>query len=423
MTFAGAPDPIRSERNSQDRKQALRSEHVLLGAICAFGFLIDIGEISIASALAAIFTVGAGGHTSTTAVSILLSSTYVGGAAGAIGFGMLARRRSTRLAITLSMALLGMASLVAAFAPNIEVLIAARAIGGLGIGAYPPLAIALLTTHLPARSRGRVILTASAIGSLGAPLMVFATRHLSLYPVGGLAGWQSALIAGAIGAFAVSIGFALLRDFEGDDRRPDGLAGVAAETLRHSLDGFTARIVLPALYILAYWAGVGFPLLSGVIMLGKGFNLNDALLFVAATMLGPTIGTLASGLVIDRFPRRDAVFATLVLGALALLVFGFSDSAWLLGLAAVLFGFALGLYTPVMSLYAAELYPREQRSSATSRLWAMNRISVAIAPLCLLPLLHRARPLALMLVLAALLITCAVLIRLAPAGHANEELA
>lgn len=397
-------------------RTGLRPAHLCLLAICTLGFLVDVGEIAIASALGAIFSAAK----STTQVSLMLSSTYVGGAIGAIGFGLLAKRFSPQLAISLAMAVLGAASFAAAFAPGMTVLIAARAVGGLGIGAYPPLAVALLTVHLPARWRGTLTLVASALGSLGGPLIIYGTRYLSQHPVGGFAGWQSALLAGAIGAVIVSIGFALLR---GLDRTaapaPVSITPEPVQTRAHRL---TARVILPLLYVMVHWASVGFPLLSGVILLGKGFNLNDALLFVAAMMVGPTIGTLASGIVIDRVARRDAILGTLIVGALALVAFGASDTAWILGLAAVTFGIALGLYVPVMSLYAAEFYPRETRSAATGRLWAMNRVSVAIAPLVLLPLLHNAGALVLTLVLAAILIACAMLIRLAPPGYAGEEL-
>ncbi|WP_109808995.1 MFS transporter [Sphingosinithalassobacter portus] len=424
MPVAGAASAANRGVRAPDDMHVPSESYFLLWAACVLGFFVDIGEVSIASALGAIFADRGGAAGGTAAISILLSATYVGAAIGAIGFGSLARRISTQRAIAVAMGLLGVASLAGAFAPNIELLIAARAVSGLGIGAYPPLAVALLATHLPARRRASLILAASAIGALGGPLMVYATHQLAEHPVGGLAGWRSALIAGAVAAGGVSLCFALLRGID-DARAGSGAASSqpAARPLPPPGHDRTAHIVLPALYVLVHWAGVGFPLLSGLILLGKGFELGDALLFVAAMMLGPPIGTLLSGLVVDRFARRDAVFVTLIVGAGALLAFGFSDTAWLLGMAAVLFGMAIGLYVPLMSLYAAEFFPRETRASATSRLWAMNRVSMAVAPLCLLPLLRSAGPLALMLFLAAILFFCAALILLAPAGHANEELA
>ena len=46
-------------------------------------------------------------------------------------------------------------------------------------------------------------------------------------------------------------------------------------------------IYLVALYVLAPWATIGFPLLSGAVLVAKGFPVRESLLFAAVSMFGP----------------------------------------------------------------------------------------------------------------------------------------
>lgn len=397
----------------------LSKVHLMLWAACALGFLVDIGEIAITGAIGAIFTAQGQHAASTFALSLLLSSTYIGGAVGAFGFGALVRVAPISRVIGWSMALLSAASLAAALAPGIGWLTVARVLSGLGIGAFPPLAMSLLATHLPPAWRARLSLWASALGTLGGPLIIAITRQLSLRPAGAMAGWQSALLGCAVLAAVLSIAFAWLP--VGKDHASTLQAPTADRAITPP-DALSTRMILPLVHALLPWAGIGFPMLSGIILLEKGYALKDALLFSAAVMFGPTVGSLVSGLVIDRFVRRDLVVTLLTAGMVSLVVFGFAQTAWLLALSSVVFGIANGVNVPVLSLYVAELFPAPMRAAASGRLWAINRISMAIAPLLLLPLLRVAGPTVLTLTLAAVVAACAALIRFAPPGHAGKEL-
>ena len=69
-------------------------------------------------------------------------------------------------------------------------------------------------------------------------------------------------------------------------------------------------LLLGALYALAPWATIGFPLLSAAVMVQKGFRVGDSLLFAGLSMFGPTLGITIVALFVDRIERRlrlDAV--------------------------------------------------------------------------------------------------------------------
>ena len=421
---ASHSDKEKSDTGMYGERPTLTAHHLLLYLVCALGFMVDIGEIAISSAFGAIFSVpSSSGMAGNGLLSVLLSAPYVGATFGALGFGQLARRFSIRVSLAGAMALLTVTSLGATFSQDIEMLIVMRALSGLAIGAFPPLAIAFLADHTPGRWRAAVTLTVTAIGTLGAPLMIYATRHFTQNPVYGFEGWRVALFFGAMMSLAVSVGFSALRK---SDNRAATRARIEPASPNPAGQGnskMTTFLILPVLYAVVPWAGVGFPLLSGAILVNKGFNLNDTLLFVTAMSFGPAVGTVLSGFMVDRISRRSAVFLTLVGGAISLVLFGIGNQPWLLGVSSVLFGFSMGLFLAILSLYAAEFFSAEKRVIATTRLWAMNRVSVIFAPLVLLPLLHGAGPWTLLLTLALVLCCSAALTWLAPAGRAGEELA
>src|SRR5205814_10254967 len=72
---------------------------------------------------------------------------------------------------------------------------------------------------------------------------------------------------------------------------------------RHRLRFF----LLGALFFLSPWPTIGFPLLSGVVLIEQGFRVSDSLLYLGIAMFGPSIGVLAGSLMIDRLQRRTTL--------------------------------------------------------------------------------------------------------------------
>ena len=97
-------------------------------------------------------------------------ATFIGVMAGAWAAGIVGDRLGRRCAYQFNLMLFGLASLAAAFAPNMDVLIGLRFIMGLGLGAEVVLGYGMLTKFMPARS---------PYASAGSPTVTFDNENKS----------------------------------------------------------------------------------------------------------------------------------------------------------------------------------------------------------------------------------------------------
>jgi putative MFS transporter len=412
--------------------------HWAIVLVCALGLMFDVIEAALSNALSAVFS--APPHrVPQLQLSLLLASVFAGGAIGAPLLGLLADRHGRRLALGLALVALAVTSLLAAASTDILWLTIFRTLSGLALGAYPVLMVAYLSDVLPPARRGRMILLCGAIGFLGAPAVVFLVRFLTPLAPLGFEGWRWVLAIGAAGSLAVGIAFRWLPESPrwlataGRHAQAEAVlarlarsAGRAVAPLMRAperptdqRDSFWSAAgrrhraraaLLAAMYFLSPWATVGFPLLSGAVLIEKGFRVADSLLYLGVTMFGPTLGVLAGAFVIDRIERRTA----LVLTAGAMAVIGLAFAATNDPVALMVFGLAFTLigavYVAAITVYDAELFPTAMRASVSSTTWAANRIASALAPLALLPLLKSAGAMAMFGVIAAALAGSIVLV-------------
>jgi putative MFS transporter len=436
-----APESDRALVERLDRLPLTRL-HLLVVALSALGFGFDLLEIALGSALSAVFSapphaVGAG------PLALLLSSVYAGAVLGAPLLGRLADRHGRRTVLVIALLFLAATSLGAACSPQIGRLTVFRALSGLSLGAYPPLMIAYLTDLLPPRHRGRWILIAVAFASLGSVAALFFIRWLTPVAPLDLAAWRWAFLLGSTGAALVGVLFtrlpesprwlmargrpeeaaAVLAAFQRSARGPAAEPPAAAATARAaSAPPPRARnALLAALYFLSPWPTVGFSVLSGAVLVAKGFVLTDSLLYVGVTNFGPVVGTALAALVVDRVQRRSVLLASAAVMVATGLVFAASGSpGWLMvsGLTFLLFA---SLYIPALSIYAAESVPTATRASLTAGFWALNRVGSALVPLTLLPLMKRAGTAAMFAVITGALVAGMVLVAaFGPPGQAGK---
>ena len=421
----------------------LAGTHILIAAVGAIGLFLDIAELALSNALSAIFS-APGQALQPYQLPLLLASVFIGGSLGAPLLGRLADRWGRRAALVAALLILASTSVLGAMSEGVGELTVARLLSGLAIGAWPPLLTAYLVEMLPARRRGRLAFMCAAVGLLGAPAVVFFIRALA--PVGplGQEPWRWALILGAGGSLAAAGLFALLpespRWLLAKGRLPEAMAvlrrlgGEGAgpppppeKPAERSAWGSWSRehrsraILVAAVYFLSPWATIGFPLLSGAVLMKKGFSLSDSLFYSGITQFGPALGTFLIALVVDRCERRSTLIV--LGGAMALLglVFAASEAPGALMASGTAFLLTSVVFVCVLGVYVAELFPVTLRAGATTGTWAVSRIASALVPLALLPLLRGYGPLAMFAVVAAALVAClGLLIAFGPRGLAGK---
>jgi MFS family permease len=185
-------------------------------------------------------------------------------AVGTALWGGIATRIGVIRALTIGVALLGFGSLVAALAPSLELLVASRLIQGLGSGAIPTLATALIAARFDGADRARaigVIVASVGAGQALGPL------------VGGVLldvfGWRAAVSIGLVALPAVLVVARSQRGREPEKSSPRRIDWLGAALMsvvalglvfvlnRGPLLGVTAVTVVPLLAVLGAAAALG----------------------------------------------------------------------------------------------------------------------------------------------------------------------
>jgi MFS transporter, putative metabolite:H+ symporter len=401
---------------------AITRLHVVAGIVCACAFGADMMEITVGSALTAVFSQPPY-QMNPQRLGWLISSVYIGAVVGGPTLGWLADQRGVKRILVAALLWVGLTSLLAASTNNITLLLTFRLLSGLALGAIPPLVLAYLTGVAPVRQRGFYIFWVCAISFLAAPAPIFLIRWLTPLQPLGIEGWRwpfvmaGLLSLGAAAALlplpesprwlvkvnrhaqaeggcerfessAVIWGRNAESTSDGARYRPRGASPLRAPY--SSMNGPKARFaVVSMLFFLQPWSVQGFPILTGPILLARGYNLKDTLLFVGLATFGPSLSTLLAGTVIDRLQRSTAIaLSSLLLLAAAIVFFARPTEGWMTA-AVVTFGIGSGFYVPLMGTYAAEVFSAGAQASAISTAWAINRIGAVLVPIALLPLLHR----------------------------------
>ena len=421
--------------------------HLAILAVCTLGLFADIAEVALSNALAAIF-LAPPHNLPRSSLSPLLASVFAGGAVGAPVFGLLGDRLGRRRALQASLGLMTIGSLAAALTSGLTELTVARAVSGFAIGGFPPLVATYLAEVMPPRWRGAMLMVCAGIGFLGGSAIIVLVQVLAPAAPLGIEAWRWALILGAgLAALATTL-FARLpesprwlasaghlaaageasRRFGASARplptAPAAESPVSAPAMSRPEDPpprALRRIALfIALYALAPWATLGFPLLSAVVLLEKGFRVDQSLTFAALSMLGPPLGTLLTALVVDRLERRACLAA--LAGTMAALGTVFAASASFLTLVLVGTGFntAAAAYGAILSIYATELLPTRRRASVLTCAWAGGRVASALAPFVLLPALAAYGPHGMFAVITAVLVASGALLLSGPRGLSGK---
>ena len=423
----------------------LKLLHGVAALLCAVAFGIDLIEMSISTALSAVFS--APPHQlSTASLSWLLASVYIGAVIGAPVVGRVADRRGLQRTLTATLLLLGVLSLLAAARPDPLWFGTFRLLSGVALGAFPPLMIAYLTAIAPAAHRGLVTFWVCGVAYLAPPLGIFLVRWLTPVEPFGIEGWRWPFIVSGVAALIVGAAFGYLpesarsllkmgqseaaeRVCSAYERSPPlalpawlGSADRVAGVDREPAPGNTRLLFVFtfALYTLTPWALIAFPLLTGPILLERGHSLSNTLMYVAIATLGPIAATLLTGVFVDRIERRAALVLSYALMLAAAGAFFYSDYPPLLAGSVIAFSIGVAVSMPVMTLYGAELFPTATRASATTLAWAGNRLAAVLVPLAMLPL-FRARGAALVgvEVAAALIAVIALVVFFGPKGAAG----
>jgi AAHS family 4-hydroxybenzoate transporter-like MFS transporter len=337
---------------------------------------------------------------------LVLSATFAGIMGGALVGGLLGDRFGRRMVLILAFVLVGLTSILTAFAETPEQLMLFRLLTGFGIGACMPNFTALTAEYVPAKRVG-----------------FFVTLMYSAVPLGGVAGgylapgviaafgWEAVFIVG--GAIPLVIALALLLWLPESIRflvnrgADDAKVGAYLERIdrgyrydpSHTFEVhqrpkggslpvlFTEgrTLVTLLLWLVFFFSLFGMYLLVSwlpTVFAAQGWPRAQAIQSASNFQLGGIVGGITLGWLIDRFGPYPVLTPAFLAAALLTAAIGVVGGG--LGVIMVviaLSGFAIVGAQLGMTALAATIYPTSARSTGVGWALGIGRSGAVISPM------------------------------------------
>lgn len=383
-----------------------------LAAILATCFMIDGVDLNMLSFLLAPISADLG--LSKGAAAWAASASFIGMGVGATCAGLIADRFGRRLVLVNSMLLWGTASLLTAFAWDLQSFLVFRIVTGIGLGAELPVAFALLAEFMPAGRRARLTGWVQ-VGAAG--LVAFNALSLLVVAVGGTVfGWRAMFVV----MFFTAL-FALIarrrvpesprwyaahgRPGEADavlseiERRteqeygkplPEPVSVAPApdrEPSRNVLrelfaPGYAGRTLLAwAMWLVIMLAFYGITTWVGKLLVDRGMSVSKSILVGLLISAAGLPAAWLTGWLMDRVGRKAVLSGALVLVAAGAFAYGHAATFTLVVVAGAVMQFALTGVATSLYAYTPELFPTRTRGTGMGTASTAGRISAITGPL------------------------------------------
>jgi putative MFS transporter len=441
-------EAVRTDVGSQLDVLPVGRTHRRIVVAIGLGLFFEVYEIFLSSSIAT--ALKSEYHLGGTTLQLLMASSFLGMFIGAAAFGRIADRIGRRRAFLLNLVWFSVCSLLAAVAPTPALLVAARLLAGIGIGAEYPVADSYLSDVLPKAQRGRLAAWAYTCSFLAVPALGFLSLGLTGRTLFGVDGWRVLLLIGAVGAVFVIV---LRRGLPESPRwlAAQGRTDEAQEALTALAGGhpvapiteapapetsnpvarlkntpYRTRLAMLAVFHLFQPFGYyGFGTLAGLVLLARGFDVSSSLLFTALSFFGYPLGSLLSIPLLGRFERKYLVAASAAAMAVCGIAFAAVNTPAYIVVFGVLTTTAANVFSNIYHVYQAEIFPSDVRATAVGWTYSLSRLSSAALPFVLIPVLdHWGATAMFAVVVAALGTAIAVLLPLGPltTGRSLEDI-
>ncbi|MCP1847277.1 MULTISPECIES: MFS transporter [unclassified Bradyrhizobium] len=333
-----------------------------------------------------------------------VSATFVGMTIGAWCSGILGDRFGRRFSYQMNLAIFGLASIAAAFAPNMIVLIGLRFIIGIGLGAEIVVGYATLTEFVPASSRGRWIGLLAVITNFS----LFVSSMVGLWVIPTL-GWR--YMFGLVGCLAMVVWILrksmpesprwlaangradeaekILSAIEVEAARKATLPAVAARAPVQESPGAVWRLFQPPylartllgslLHIVVGFSLYGFIGWLPTFMVKGGHSVVSSLGYTTVMALGGPVGSLIGLVLADRLGRRlSIVCSSIAAAALGIAYPYMPDGVALAGVGFLLITAIYVMLATGFAMHVPELFPTRYRLRGTAICATSGRIATAL---------------------------------------------
>jgi MFS transporter, putative metabolite:H+ symporter len=355
-----------------------------------------------------------------------VSLTFVGMTIGSLIAGFLGDRYGRRFTYQFNLLVFGLASFAAALSPDMDTLIWARFVIGLGLGAEIVVGYSTLTEFMPPRVRGRWLASMAFIVVSGLPVTVLlgtliipsvsawgagaakeASGFLAVLLPG--LGWRLMFVFAGIGAFVVwylrkalpesprwleaqgrtAEAEALMQTIEREAATAGPLPApaVSAPLPPFSLASLITPSLLPRMVvgcvtlISINTLIFGFVLWLPQFFIQQGLSIARSFAFTLIISLGSIAGCAVGAAVADLLGRRRSIIGASVLTILFGAIYPFVSEPWLLLTTGVLLVISIYVQVSILfGVYTPELFPTEVRLRANGICNTLGRAATIVSP-------------------------------------------
>jgi len=291
---------------------------------------------------------------STKEMALTLTVTLAFRPVGAFIFGLVADRYGRRLPLMLDLVFYSVIEVLSGFAPNYTVFVILRALFGIGMGAEWGLGASLAMEQVPPRLRG--VLSGFLQEGYAAGYLLAAIAYYFIFPRWG---WRPLFFLGGLPAL-----LALFVQYKVKESK-------VWEESRHENWGQLGRSIASHwqlfLYIVLLMTTMNFAshgtqdLYPTVLESEHHLRPTQQAMVTAISMIGAIIGGIVFGLFSDRFGRRRAIVAGLLLAIVMIPLWAYAPNTALLVLGAFLMQFMVQGAWGVIPAHLSELTPNSVR--------------------------------------------------------------
>jgi MFS transporter, putative metabolite:H+ symporter len=382
--------------------------------------------------------------------ALFVSLTFVGMMVGAFVTGFLGDRYGRRFTYQVNLLLFGLASLAAAFAPNMTVLIFLRFLMGMGLGAENVVGYSTITEFVPASTRGRWLGFVAVFVVTGLPV-----ASLLGYLIVPHFGWRGMFILGGVGALIVwymrknlpesprwleAVGRgdeadALLKTIEQQASQSGPLPEPLVPALPAAQVSFAALFAPPLLnrmvvgcvcLIVINTLLYGFVAWLPTFFVKEGLSIAKSFGYALLMGLGAPVGSAIGALTADGWGRKPTIIGASLLTIGLGLIYPVITNPILLPL--VGFALMIPIYVLVALLfgvYIPELFPTEVRLRASGICNTFGRGATIVTPFIVVSRFNSggvAGVMAMMIVLLAVQILVVLFLGIEPANRRLEDM-
>jgi putative MFS transporter len=337
--------------------------------------------------------------------AIFISATFVGMMLGSFATGFLGDRYGRRFTYQFNLLVFGLASLAAAFAPNMTVLIACRFVMGFGLGAENVVGYATMTEFVPARTRGKWLGFTTVCVVTGLPVaLLVASLIVPAF------GWRAMFVLGGIGAIIVwylrknlpesprwleAVGRneeaeALLQSIEREAAQGKPLpaptaapvAAASAELATLFAPPLLMRMIVGSVCLITINTLLyGFVTWLPVFFIKQGLSVATSFGYSLLMALGAPIGSAIGALTADRWGRKPTIIGSSLLAVVLGIMYPMISDP--VALPAVGFALTIPIYVLVallFGIYIPELFPTEVRLRASGIVNTLGRGATIVTP-------------------------------------------